>query len=413
MKRLAITNVTIKEKNYLAYIALNERRDFVDFQLYPSDGASLTGSIVIGRVDHVVANISAAFVRITPEITGYLPLSELSNAVFTKKQSKNAPISEGDELLVQIEKDAVKTKAPVLTTRLTLTGRYAILTRGNTTLGVSKKIEAVKRQALTGLLIGAVTDNLEYNYGIVLRTNASKVWDEAIVSDLSELTDAYRGMLDTCTRLSAFTRLYTPVPDYLRRLQTLRDFERAMVDADASSGTVGAEYDGIYTDIPQVYEQIRAFLPYIDASRLILYNDPELSLGTLYNVPGNIEKLLSSKIWLKSGANIILEQLETLTFIDVNSAKNMKKDKKALAVNKEAAVEAARQLRLRNISGMILIDFINMDDKEQESALIACLKEELKKDVVPCQFIDITRLGLVELTRKKINKSLKEIVDVK
>ncbi len=411
MKRLAITNVTIKEKNYLAYIALNERRDFVDFQLYPSDGASLTGSIVIGRVDHVVANISAAFVRITPEITGYLPLSELSNAVFTRKQSKTAPISEGDELLVQIEKDAVKTKAPVLTTRLTLTGRYTILTRGNTTLGVSKKIEAIKRQTLTGLLTGAVTDNIDYRYGIVLRTNASKVADEAIVSDLSELTDTYRGMLDTCTHLSAYTRLYTPIPDYLRRLQTLRDFDRAVV-ADTSSGTDSAEYDGIYTDIPQVYEQIRIFLPYIDASRLILYNDPDLSLGTLYNVPGNIEKLLSNKIWLKSGANIILEQLETLTFIDVNSAKNMKKDKKALSVNKEAAVEAARQLRLRNISGMILIDFINMDDKEQESALIACLKEELKKDVVPCQFIDITKLGLVELTRKKINKSLKEIVDV-
>ncbi len=411
MKRLAITNVTIKEKNYLAYIALNERRDFVDFQLYPSDGVSLTGSIVIGRVDHVVTNISAAFVRITPEITGYLPLSELSNAVFTRKQSKTAPISEGDELLVQIEKDAVKTKAPVLTTKLTLTGRYAILTRGNTTLGVSKKIEALKRQELTGLLTGAVTDNIDYNYGIVLRTNASKVADEAIVSDLTELTDTYRGMLDTCTHLSAYTRLYTPIPDYLRRLQTLRDFDRAVVTG-ASSGTDSVEYDDIYTDIPQVYEQIRAFLPYIAASRLVLYNDPDLSLGTLYNVPGNIEKLLSNKIWLKSGANIILEQLETLTFIDVNSAKNMKKDKKALAVNKEAAVEAARQLRLRNISGMILIDFINMDDKEQESTLIACLKEELKKDVVPCQFIDITRLGLVELTRKKINKSLKEIVDV-
>lgn len=412
MKRLAITNVTIKEKNYLAYIALNERRDFVDFQLYPSDGTSLTGSIVIGRVDHVVVNISAAFVRVTPEITGYLPLSELSNAVFTRKQSKNAQISEGDELLVQIEKDAVKTKAPVLTTKLTLTGRYAILTRGNTTLGVSKKIEAVKRQSLTELLTGVVTDNIDYNYGIVLRTNAAKITDEAIESDLSELTDTYRNMLDTCTHLSAYTKLYTPIPDYLRRLQTLRNFDRAVFDTDISSATGSAEYDGIYTDIPQVYEQIRTFLPYIDASRLILYNDPDLSLSTLYNIPSNIEKLLSNKIWLKSGANIILEQLETLTFIDVNSAKNMKKDKKALAVNREAAVEAARQIRLRNISGMILIDFINMDDKEQENSLITCLKEELKKDVVPCQFIDITKLGLIELTRKKINKSLKEMVDV-
>ncbi len=412
MKRLAITNVTLKEKKYLAYIALNEHRDFVDFQLYPSYGDFLTGSIVIGRVDHVVSNISAAFVRITPELTGYLSFSELSNAVFTRKQSKTAPISEGDELLVQVEKDAVKTKAPVLTTRLTLTGRYAILTRGNTTLGVSKKIDAAKRQTLTELLAKAVNDHLEYNYGIVLRTNAAKVTDDAIAADLSELTDTYRNMLDTCMHLSAYTRLYTPVGDYLRRLQTLRDFDQAAPSGTDAFATGNMEYDGIYTDIPQVYEQIQSFLPYIDSSRLILYNDPALSLGTLYNLSGNIEKLLSNKIWLRSGANIILEQLETLTFIDVNSAKNMKKDKKALAVNKEAAVEAARQLRLRNISGMILIDFINMDDKEQENALIACLKEELKKDVVPCQFIDITKLGLVELTRKKINKSLKEIVDV-
>jgi ribonuclease G len=114
---------------------------------------------------------------------------------------------------------------------------------------------------------------------------------------------------------------------------------------------------------------------------------------------------------MKSGANIIIEQLETLTVIDINSGKNISKNDDAiLAINKEAAIEIAKQLRLRNISGMIIIDFINMKSKEHLTELIQVLKEHLKHDSVPCTFMDVTRLGLVELTRKKTYKSLKEII---
>jgi ribonuclease G len=121
--------------------------------------------------------------------------------------------------------------------------------------------------------------------------------------------------------------------------------------------------------------------------------------------------LIEKRVWLKSGANIIIEQLETMTVIDINSGKNISKNETAiLEINKEAAVEIARQLRLRNISGMIIIDFINMKSKDYMEELIAVLKEQIKQDTVTCTFMDVTKLGLVELTRKKTYKSLKEII---
>lgn len=404
MNRLAITRIKRKNRNFISYIALNEKREFVDFYLYPDDEDCLLGNIFIGRVEHVVPNIQAAFVKISPALTCYLPLSEIKHAVFTRRQSEKKPICEGDELLVQVAKEAVKTKNPVVSAKLTFSGRYSVLTTGNQTLSVSKKLSAELRSDLRELLNEICRDHEAENYGIVLRTNAQQAKEEELKRDLVDLKEEYCSLMEKCSHLSAYTKLYQPCPEYIRRLQAVRDF--------SDSTELTNSYDGIYTDIPEIYEQIADFLPYLVKQNLLhRYQDEQVTLQTLYNIEGNIEKLLSDRIWLKSGANIIIEQLETLTFIDVNSAKNVKKDSLLLAINTEAAVEAARQLRLRNISGMILIDFINMESPEAQEELICRLKSELKKDVVPCQFMDITKLGLVEITRKKICKSLKEIVD--
>jgi ribonuclease G len=399
--RLAITEISVRQKKFIAYIALNEKRDFIDFELYPS-GLHILNNIYIGRVDHIVENIGAVFVKISKEQTCFLPLGEAEHAIFTKKQSENKPICAGDELLVQIVKEAVKTKDPVATTKLTLNGTYAVLTTENTSLSVSKKLPEAVRLSHKALLEQLCSDHEEKGYGIVLRTNAALAGTEAIAADVAQLKERYADICANCRHFTAYTNLYTPYPDYIRRLQTVRDFA----------------YDGIYTDLPEIKAQIETCLPYLAKQGLVhLYEDRAVSLQTLYHIGGNIEKLLSDKVWLPSGANLILEQLETLTFIDVNSAKNLKgsktKDQEAviLSINKEAAREAARQLRLRNISGMILIDFINFSRKESEEELISFLKSELKQDVVPCKFIDLTKLGLVEITRKKTRKSLKEIID--
>jgi ribonuclease G len=414
MNRLAITEITRNAKKYLAYISLDENRDFVDFELYPRED-SLLNRIYIGRVESVITNISAAFVRISPEQTCFLPLSEIPSAIFTKKQSEKKAVCAGDELLVQVTKEAVKTKDPVASAKLSLSGSYALLTTGNTTLSVSKKLPEEVRTQQHGLLQEICADHLELGYGIVTRTNSAQVSEEELKADVLALVETYRKMRNRCEHLSAYTNVFCPIPAYIRRLQAIRNFW----------GTAGADgnYDGIYTDLEAVYHEIADDLPYLaDKQLLHFYDDRQVSLSTLYNIDGNIDKLLSNRIWLKSGANIIIEQLETLTFIDVNSAKNIKNTKSAksmkdrlteqmLSINKEAAAEAARALRLRNISGMVIIDFINMDDKAAEESLIAYLKNELKKDVVPCRFVDITQLGLVEITRKKVSRSLKEIVE--
>jgi ribonuclease G len=411
MNRLAITEIIRNAKKYLAYIALDENRDFVDFELYPQEDG-LLNRIYIGRVESVVANISAAFVRISPEQTCFLPLSEIPSAIFTKKQSEKKAVCAGDELLVQVTKEAVKTKDPVVSTKLTLSGSYAVLTTGNTSLSVSKKLPEEVRMQQHMLLQEICVDHLELGYGIVTRTNSAQVSAEELKADVLALVEKYQEMRNKSGYLTAYTNVFCPIPAYIRRLQAIRDF--------GDAGT--CNYDGIYTDLEAVHHEIEDYLPYLaDKQLLHFYDDKQVSLSTLYNIDGNIDKLLSNRIWLKSGANIIIEQLETLTFIDVNSAKNIKNTKSAksmkdrlteqmLSINREAAAEAAKALRLRNISGMVIIDFINMDDKAAEESLIAYLKNELKKDVVPCQFIDITQLGLVEITRKKVSRSLKEIV---
>lgn len=422
MNRLAITKTTIDNKNFTAYIALDEKRDFVDFHLYPNESNHLLEHIFIGRITHIATGISAAFVQISPDQTCFLPLTELSYAVFTKKQSAYKPVCEGDELLVQVTREAVKTKEAVVSAKLTLSGRYAILTTGNQSLSVSRKLPADVRTAWKALLEEICINHESDGYGIVIRTNAACASDEEISTDIMQLIEQYRSIKEKCMHLSAYSCLYQPMPEYLRRLQSVRNFSSECAMADG--------YDGIFTDVPEIYEQITEALPYLSRQKLLhMYDDTQVSLQTLYNIEGNIKKLLSNRIWLKSGANIIIEQLETLTFIDVNSAKTgnktksslphciqhmtiAKKDLPLLMVNIEATIEASRQLRLRNISGMILIDFINMESEEAYEALTVCIKEELKKDVVSCQFIDITKLGLVEITRKKMNKSLKEIVDV-
>ncbi len=414
MNRLAITKIKIKNKNFISYIALNGKRDFVDFELY-SSGANLLNNIYIGRVQQVISNIGAVFVQISPSQKCFLPMNEAEHAIFTKKQSDKKLICEGDELLVQIEKEAVKTKDPAVSTRLTLTGTYSVLTTKNTGLNVSKKLPEEIRLSYKQLLNSLCREHEEKGYGIVLRTNSAQADEKELKADIKNLIEQYDTIIENSKHLSAYANLYKPYPEYVRRLQTVRNFTDESPDLKVCTDNT---YDGIFTDIPEIKEQIETCLPYLARRGCVhLYDDRQVSLQALYNIEGNVEKLLANKVWLPSGANIIIEQLETLTVIDVNSAKNMKcaksksQDQVILSINKEAAKEAARQLRLRNISGMIIIDFINMEQKETEDELIAYLKNELKKDVVPCQFVDITRLGLIEITRKKVNKSLKEVVD--
>lgn len=400
MNRLAITRVSINEKlnkKHLAYIMLDEKRDFVDFQVF-NDEDSLLNSIFVARVDNIVPNIKGAFVRISPKQVCYLPLEDIKSPLYVKKQSELKKLSIGDEIVVQVVKDAVKTKDPVVSTKLTITGKYCILTTENMSLGVSKKITGDKSLHMSELLHFHVNERaLEHGFGMIIRTNALEAEEDELIADLEETIARFLDLKAKSTHQCAFAILEKPEAPYIQKLKT----------ADL------AMLDGIFTDEEDIFKEIAGKLPYLkDKGFLKLYHDDKVSLGTLYNFRGSVDKLIEKRVWLKSGANIIIEQLETMTVIDVNSGKNIsQKETAVLEINKEAAIEIARQLRLRNISGMIIIDFINMKSKEHMNELVFVLKEQIKKDSVTCTFMDVTKLGLIELTRKKTYKSLKELIE--
>lgn len=400
MNRLAITRVAIKEKSnkkHLAYIMLDEKRNFVDFQVFQEED-SLLNSIFVARVDNIVPNIKGAFVRISPKQVCYLSLEDIKSPLYVKKQSKRKNLSIGDEIVVQVVKDAVKTKEPVVSTKLTIAGKYCVLTTDNISLGVSKKITGENYFQLSELLRTHVGEkSTEYGFGMIIRTNALEATEKELRNDIEETVSRFIELKENSVHQCAFAVLQKSDAPYVQKLKS----------ADLSS------LDAIFTDEENIFAEIENKLPYLkDKGLLKLYRDDKVSLGTLYNFRGSVDKLIEKRVWLKSGANIIIEQLETMTVIDINSGKNISKNETAiLEINKEAAIEIARQLRLRNISGMIIIDFINMKSKAYMDELVALLKEQIKKDPVTCTFMDVTKLGLIELTRKKTYKSLKEQIE--
>lgn len=397
MNRMAVTRIKRNHQQFTALISLDEKRNFGELQVFEPEEQALLEQIYIARVERIVPGIHAAFVRISPEQKCYLPLEHIKNVIFTKKQSEKQILCEGDELVVQVIKEAVKTKAPIVSTKLTLTGRYSILTSDNTFLGVSKKIAGELRQELAAFLEELCPDHEEFGYGILLRTNCTHVNREELKVDILNLIGQWKRLREQAPHQNAYTLLVPHIPGYIREMQSI-SFDNT---------------DKIYTDDPTIYEGISHYLPYLkNQDKLELYKDEQISLSALYHIQGNLEKLLNKQVWLPSGGNLIIEQVETMTVIDVNSAKISAKNKKtALTVNKEAALEIPKQLRLRNISGMIIVDFINVETPEQEEEFLSILKTELKKDTVPSQFIDMTKLGLVEITRKKVRKSLRETLE--
>ena len=398
MNRLAITRVALNEKmnkKHLAYIMLDEKREFVDFQVFDEEQA-LLNNIYVGRVENIVSNINAAFVRLSPNQMSYLSLEDLKAPIYVKKQSKRKNLSIGDEILVQVIKDAVKTKEPVVSTKLSLAGKYCMLTTENTSFGISKKIIGDNHLRMSEFINAYVDKGMEYGFGFIIRTNALEASERALKEDMESVIDRFIHMKENAPHQCAFAVVYRPEPGYIQKLKSINL----------------SALDGIFTDEADIYESMQENLPYLlDKGLLQLYKDDKVTLSTLYNFRGSLDRLIEKRIWLKSGANIIIEQLETMTVIDVNTGKNIAKNEQGiLEINKEAAIEIARQLRLRNISGMIIVDFINMTSKEAEEELLSVFKGIVAKDSVPTQVLDITRLGLVEVTRKKVNRPLIEVL---
>lgn len=392
-ERIIITKAPLKEgweQEFFLAAAFDEKR-MTQIQVEAVSKSSILGNIYIGRVENIATNIQAAFVNIAKGVSCFLPLEEAKNAVFTKKNGKK-DLCIGDELLVEVTREKQKNKPASVSANLNFSGKYLILTTGNHLLGISKKLHATERERLQALLKDQITDT----FGIVVRTAAKDASDEEILKELEMLTKQCHACLQGAMHRTAFTRLREAPPFYLQFLKN-RNL---------------TEVQKITTDIPSVHEVLLQHLQDTkEAEKLHLYTDTQVSLFALYSLTHELERALHRQVWLPSGAYLVIDPTEALTVIDVNSGKNIKKKSReelVFSVNVEAAHEIARQLILRNISGICIIDFIDMKEKKHREELMHILRMDLKKDKVPATLVDITRLGLVELTRKKVQKSLKE-----
>ena len=335
------------------------------------------GDIYIGRVKNIVKNIQAAFVEIQPGVECYYQMTDNHFPIFTKKIGKK-PLCIGDELLVQIEREAVKTKVPTVTSNLSLAGKYSVLTHGNTQIGVSSKFPKEQRT----LWKEALADYANSSYGFIVRTNAASLSLAELRSELDKQIGAYEQLKVLAQSRTCFSCMKQAPREYLAALKNIyQDGLQEILVEDAQ----------LFDEVFQFLEEEQPE----DTSKLIRYEDSLLPLHKLYSVEHVLKEALAERVWMKSGAYLVIQPTEALTVIDVNSGKCVlkKNDPDAFyKINREAAAEAARQIRLRNLSGIILIDFINMKVLKEQQELLSFLKDQLQKDPIRTDVIDITKL---------------------
>lgn len=344
-------------------------------RIYNLENKSLVGNIYVGYVKDIVKNLNAAFVEIDGESKGFLSL-------------KNYPykIKQGDKILVQVAGDKVKTKDYLLTWKLNISVGSVILTVGNNNFSISKKIDdSLLREQYKNSFSHFCTDE----YGFILRTNAQSKDLKNLENNINEAIEIYNQTVNKFNFLKAKTLVYKKD----KQLEVLEDF---ILKKDGM----------VITDVEQIYESLKA------ADICASFNDEKkINLINKYSLEKHLQNSLNRHVWLKSGGYLIIEHTEAMTVIDVNTGKadfKSNRDKTIQKINEEAAKEIARQLQIRNISGTIIVDFIGSDELKNGN-LIAVMRQEVKKDYVSCTVVDITKLGLMEITRKKQEQPLYEI----
>lgn len=353
---------------------------------------SLLGNIYVGKVKNVLKNIEAAFVEIAGGRTCFLPFSEAESPVLTNRVYDGRLLA-GDEILVQVKKDAVKTKDPVLTARLSVTGRYAALAiDGGQGIRYSHKLTPEERAQAKESLKGL---SVPKGMTLVVRTEAGALSDKRQLAQETEALIRKAEKLLTIGRTrTVYSLISEECPDYFRHLQQCCPAPQKII-----------------TDALPVYTALQSFFAPAEGQELLFYEDENISLFRLYGLGAKLSEAFARKVWLKSGGYLVIEPTEALTVIDVNTGKfaGKKKTEETFAlINAEAARETARQLRLRNLSGIIVVDFINQEGGRAKQNLLSLLRNACSQDPVPVQVVDMTALGLVEITRKKVERPLWE-----
>jgi ribonuclease G len=301
-------------------------------------------------------------------------------------------LQEGQEVLVQVSKDPLGSKGARVTSYITLPGRYLVLMPGLEHIGISRRItEESERQRLKTLVEGMKPKG----YGLIVRTASEGAVEEELKNDLEFLMLLWKNIQQKKEKVSAPTLLYSDLDLVIRSVRDLMspDVDRVIIDSKE--------------EFERLKEFVNSYFPKL-ADKIELYEGQE-GLFDSYGVELDISRALGRKVWLKSGGYIVIDQTEAMTVIDVNTGKFVGKENlqdTILKTNLEAVKEIAYQIRLRNLGGIIIIDFIDMESADDRERVFNALKEAMKKDKAKTTIYNISELGLIQMTRKRVRESL-------
>lgn len=389
-------------------LALLENGELAEFYIERDEEESKVGNIYRGRIERVLPGMQSAFVDIGLSKNAFLYVKDIMPVRYDENGDILSPengiprieelLSAGQELTVQIIKELSGNKGPRVTTRITIPGNFSVLMPGSTVVGVSRRIEDMEeRKRLREL----ATENKPERAGIIIRTAADHVPEEILKDDINNLVEIWSEVVIHEARGAVPRCLYCE-PDFVAhavREYLQPDLNRFIIN---DRDTCDKVLKSLETTSPGLRMKVEYF-------------SKDYDLFEYYHAESAINEALARKVRLKSGAYLVFDRTEAFTVIDVNSGKYIGRtnlEETAFKINMEAAEMVARQIRLRDISGIIIIDFIDMQGKEHRDQVVDSLREAVKYDRTQTVVIGMTNLGLVEITRKKIRQPLSRYLTV-
>jgi ribonuclease E len=358
------------------------------------DSDSMAGNVYLAIVKNVLPGMEAAFLDFGAEKNGVLYAGDLKAPAGAGKNPRiESVLRNGDKVLVQVVKDAMGAKGARLTGEISMPGRYLVLVPDSDVMGISRRLPDDERHRLRD----AVKSAKPKGFGVIVRTAAAGASEEDLAADIARLVEKWDKIKDQAGSGQAPRTIYKE-PELLIRVireHFTSEFRRLLIDNEESAKDV-VEY---------LQETAPAF-----ADRVKVYED-DLPLFDRYHVEDQLQKALERRVYLKSGGHLVIDRTEALTVIDVNTGKFVGKSSLEETVfqnNIEAAEEIGRQLRLRDIGGIIVVDFIDMESEKNNRQLMQKVRETLARDKTRTQVFDVGPLGLVEMTRKNVSRSLLE-----
>ena len=405
MSEEILINVTPVETR----VALVENGMLQEAYIERTSRKGIVGNIYKGKVVRVLPGMEAAFVDIGLERAAFIHASDVVSGQASGDEPSDAPKSvpdirtllrEGQSLVVQVTKDPIGTKGARLTTQLSIPSRYLVFMPGVCHIGISQRIEDDNERArLKSLIEEGAAEHDEVQGGYIIRTAAEAASAEDLIADMTYLHRLSQSIQERISKAPAPSVVYQDLPLFIR---TIRDLIRPQTEK-------------VRIDSRESYQRVMEFVKEFvtEFADKVEYYPGERPIFDLYSVEDEIQKALSRKVQLKSGGYVIIDQTEAMTTIDINTGafvghRNL--EETIFKTNLEAARAISRQLRLRNLGGIIIIDFIDMEDPEHQRQVHRMLEKMLERDHAKTKITGVSELGLVEMTRKRTTESLGQVL---